>query len=259
MTLPTLVVNQAHVKHRLAVDGPLRAPAGSITALLGPNGAGKSTLLKALAGIEGAALDARLGDRQLAGLPALERHRVMHYLPQLGRGGARLSVHEAVLLSLKTLSPGRVSAQDLARVREALASLHLLPLAQHSLDRLSGGQYQRVAIAQAMVRRPEALLLDEPTSALDLHQQLRVLEWLRREADQGRTVLVALHDLNLAARFADHCWLLKQGRCLHAGPARECLVREHLEPLFEIHLNVQQDAGGTTFQPLAVRQVAPRE
>ncbi|RTQ98195.1 ABC transporter ATP-binding protein [Halomonas nitroreducens] len=239
MATDTLWVSRVSLEQRLAIDATLVAPAGSITVLLGPNGAGKSTLLKALAGIEPARVQASLGGHDLMALPAAERRAALYYLPQLGGNQAALSVHEAVLLSLKTLYPGRLSDEDLARVMAALAAMGLEALAGRRLASLSGGQYQRVAIAQALVRRPRVLMLDEPTSALDLHQQLRVLEWLRREADAGRTVLVALHDLNLAARFADHCWLLKDGRCQVAGEAEACLTAEHLERLFAVRLAVE--------------------
>ncbi|MDT0501114.1 MULTISPECIES: ABC transporter ATP-binding protein [unclassified Halomonas] len=233
-----LLVHSVGLDGRLAVEGPLAAPAGAVTVLLGPNGAGKSTLLRALAGIEPARLAASLGGRELATLSSAERREAFYYLPQLGGSQAALSVHEAVLLSYKTLHPGRVRRQDLAHVEAALDSMGLMALAGRRLASLSGGQYQRVAIAQAVVRRPRVLMLDEPTSALDLHQQLRVLEWVRAEADRGRSVLLALHDLNLAARFADHCWLLKEGRCQAAGPATACLTADHLEPLFKVRLSV---------------------
>ena len=239
MCADDLLVHSVALAGRLAIEGPLEAPGGAVTVLLGPNGAGKSTLLKALAGIEPAGVVANLGGRDLVGLSVAERREAFYYLPQLGGSQAALSVHEAILLSLKTLSPGRVHREDLARVEAALASMGLEALAERRLASLSGGQYQRVAIAQALVRRPRVLMLDEPTSALDLHQQLRVLEWLRGEADRGRTVLLALHDLNLAARFADHCWLLKDGRCQAAGLAGSCLTAEHLERLFEVRLAVE--------------------
>lgn len=239
MSPDDLLVQGVALEGRLAIDGTLMAPAGAVTVLLGPNGAGKSTLLKALAGIEPAGVSASLGGHDLKALPVAERQAAFYYLPQLGSSQAALSVHEAVLLSLKTLHPGRVRGDDLARVAAALGAMGLETLAERRLCSLSGGQYQRVAIAQALVRRPRVLMLDEPTSALDLHQQLRVLEWLRREADAGRTVLLALHDLNLAARFADHCWLLKNGRCLASGAVDDCLTPAHLEPLFEVRLAVE--------------------
>ncbi|MDR5868430.1 ABC transporter ATP-binding protein [Halomonas koreensis] len=250
-----LLVQSVALDGRLAIEGPLAAPAGAVTVLLGPNGAGKSTLLKALAGIEPARLEASLGGRELATLPAAERRDAFYYLPQLGNSQAALSVHEAVLLSYKTLHPGRVRPTDLARVEAALAGMGLEALAGRRLASLSGGQYQRVAIAQAVVRRPRILMMDEPTSALDLHQQLRVLEWLRAEADSGRTVLLALHDLNLAARFADRCWLLKEGRCRLAGPAGSCLTADHLEPLFDVRLEVDAgEDGAPRIQALGLRQ-----
>lgn len=234
-----LLVRRVSLEGRLAIDGPLVAPAGAITVLLGPNGAGKSTLLRALAGIEPARVSASLGGSDLMTLPLAQRRATCYYLPQLGGSQAALSVHEAVLLSLKTLHPGRVRGEDLARVAATLSAMGLEALAERRLASLSGGQYQRVAIAQALVRRPRVLMLDEPTSALDLHQQLRVLEWLRGEADAGRTVLLALHDLNLAARFADHCWLLKDGRCLASGAVEACLTPGQLEPLFDVRLAVE--------------------
>ncbi|MFC0269704.1 ABC transporter ATP-binding protein [Kushneria aurantia] len=223
--------------------GGLRAQPGELTALIGPNGAGKSTLLRSIAGIERYSGQVSLDETLLDSFDIAERARHVYYLPQDSGTRAALSVFEAVLLARRTthVSDRR---HDLQRVRHTLQSLELEAYAERDLGQLSGGQRQRVAIAQAVVREPRVLMLDEPTSALDLHHQLQVLEWLVAMArERNMIVVIAIHDLSLAARFSRHMWLMGNGGRVQAvGTPREVLTEARLREVYAIHAHVDWPA-----------------
>lgn len=223
-----------------AVVGPIsaRVPAGSVTALVGPNGAGKSSLLGAVAGVLPYA-----GALSLEGRPPLPGE--IAYMPQASAVGAALTVLEVVLLGRVERLGWRIAAEDLARAADALGLLGLTALAERRIDMLSGGQQQLVLLAQRLVRRPRLLILDEPTSALDLHRQLQVLECLVDVATAtGAVVLVALHDLSLAARYAARLLLLKEGMLLSAGDPGEVLTRETIRDAYGIEAEILRTSAG---------------
>ncbi|MBZ9560430.1 MULTISPECIES: ABC transporter ATP-binding protein [unclassified Modicisalibacter] len=238
--------------------GPLDARPGELTALIGPNGAGKSTLLRAIAGHQRAHGHFILDGRALDDEPLETRARRLYYLPQSTETGSRLSVFEAVLLAVRTLAPGD-GPSALRRVRDTLARLELEPLAERQLTALSGGQRQRVAIAQALAREPRLLLLDEPTSALDLQHQLQTLDWLGEHARlHGTIVVLAVHDLTLAARYASRLWMLDAGRAVAQGPPGEVLTVERLREVYAIEAEVTWPAEGPPrVTPLAASRRTP--
>lgn len=217
----------------------LTARPGEITALIGPNGAGKSTLLKAIAGIERATGSLRLNGHDLVALSFEKRAEHLYYMPQELSSRAVLSVFDVVLLARRTRVHEPLE-QALHQVRDTLVALELEPLAERELGRLSGGQRQRVAIAQAAIRDPALLMLDEPTSALDLHHQLQVLDWLARFAHERQAiVVVALHDLSLAARFARRMWMLANGRVAASGTPGEVLTHARLREVYAIDAHIE--------------------
>ncbi|MCK2043017.1 ABC transporter ATP-binding protein [Chromohalobacter salexigens] len=217
----------------------LEARPGEITALVGPNGAGKSTLLKAIAGLERANGSLRLNGQELITLSLERRARALYYLPQALSSRAVLSVFEAVLLARRTCIH-EPHERALRKVQATLQALELEPLAERELNQLSGGQRQRVAIAQAVTREPSLLLLDEPTSALDLHHQLQVLDWLARLAAQRHIIVViAIHDLSLAARFAQHVWMLKAGHVAASGTPSGVLTHARLRDVYAIEAHIE--------------------
>lgn len=233
--------------------GPLRR--GGLVAVVGPNAAGKSTLLKALAGI----VRARAGRMALDGadlgrLPDRERARRVGLLPQEGASGtAALTVFEAVLLAAKQGGGGRrVGDDDLARVDRALGDAGVADLAMRWLAELSGGQRQLVALAQLLAQTPDVLLLDEPTSALDVRNQLELLRLVRGHCrSAGAVAVAALHDLNLAARFADRVALVHEGRALAEGSAEEVLTPELVGRAYGVEATAGRDPlGNPTITPV---------
>lgn len=218
---------------------------GQVTAIIGPNAAGKSTLFKCLAGMlrgDGRILIDGLDCGQLK---REEIARRVTYLPQENASNAALTVFEAVLLARQHSVSWRVSDDDLMIVSETLASLEIAELALRYLNELSGGQRQMVSIAQALVRDPSILLMDEPTNNLDLQRQLEVLELIRAiTLERGITTLIALHDLNMAARYADYIIVVNDGRVYASGTANSILTPEMLRDIYGIHASVSLDSDG---------------
>mgnify|MGYP001041862425 CR=1 FL=1 len=205
---------------------------GDLVALVGANGSGKSTLLRLVAGLR--APDAgtvRLGEDLVHALDARERARRVAFLPQGVHPVHALTAREIVALGRH---PHRTSAwsgeteSDARAIDAALEACDVTAFAPRAFDTLSGGERQRVLIAGAIAQGGEMLVLDEPTAALDLPHQIAVFDLLRAQARAGTGVLLATHDLNLAAAFADHIVLLDGGRVLAQGTPDVVIRRDVL-------------------------------
>ena len=218
---------------------------GQITAVIGPNAAGKTTLFKCLAGLLKPRGSIRLDGAELRDLGTADITRRVGYLPQEGPVNAVLTVFEALLLARKHTMSWRVSDEDLAVAGQVLRDLDIEPLSLRYLNELSGGQKQLVSIAQVLARDPQVLLLDEPTSNLDLQRQLEVLDLLRSvTAGRSMITLISLHDLNLAARFADHFVVMTAGKIYAAGDAATVLTPGMLRDVYQVNASVRVDADG---------------
>lgn len=228
--------------------GPI--PKGCVTALVGPNAAGKSTLLRAIAGLVRAQGSIRFGTHELVGMPARQRAHHLAFMPQALPQDTGLSVIEALLGAWRALPDGMVSGSDAAllnRVGGVLDRLGLGDLGMMPLQSLSGGQRQMVALAQAIIRDPPLLLLDEPTSALDLRRQLEVMSLLGALAREGRTVIVVLHDLSLAARWADCLLVMDRGEAYGFGPSEVVLTPAMLDEVYGVEARIEPcSRGGRT-------------
>ncbi len=192
---------------------------GQLTALIGPNAAGKSTLFRTIAGLvkpqEGTIM---LDGSDLSELSTQHRLQRICFMPQFFTANAALSVFDVVLMAQKQLAGWRVSGDDMIAVATALKAARIGHLAEANIGELSGGQAQMVSVCQALIRRAEVYLFDEPTSALDLRHQLDVMDRIKSAMqERGAIGIVALHDLNLAARYADHLLLIGSGQILAQG------------------------------------------
>lgn len=240
------------ISGRLVLDDVgVLAPAGAVTGLLGPNGSGKSTLLRVLAGVQQAGRaasasatppspTATFAGVDLPGLPRRERARMLALVEQDAGTDLPLTVLDAVLLGRiphRSLLAGDSDA-DRAAAYAALGTAGAKELADREVGTLSGGERQRVHMARALAQQPRLLLLDEPTNHLDIAAQLHAMRVLRDLADDGVTVVAALHDLNLAASTCDHLVVLDQGRVVAAGPVDEVLVPAVLEPVYGVRVDV---------------------
>ncbi|MCB7137649.1 ATP-binding cassette domain-containing protein [Cellulosimicrobium marinum] len=238
------------VDGRLILDGvDATAPPGAVSGLLGPNGSGKSTLLRVLAGVQAPTVPhdvtrepatVRFGGDELLGLPRRRRARVLALVEQDATTDLPLTVLDAVLLGRiphRSLLAGD-SARDRDVARAALRTVGMEAFADREVATLSGGERQRVHMARALAQEPALILLDEPTNHLDIAAQLDAMRVLRRLADDGVTVLAALHDLTLAAQTCDHVVLLSQGRVVAAGDVRDVLVPHVLDPVYGVRTDV---------------------
>lgn len=229
-----------------------------VTALIGPNAAGKSTFLRCLAGLLRPRGSVQLDGRPLASISPADRASLVTYLPQDLPNSAALTVFEAVLVARRQVRAGwRVGPEDVEAVASVLERLGIAALAARHLNELSGGQRQMVAVGQALAVSPRVLLLDEPTSSLDLHHQLELLTLVTELAAERRmTVVLAVHDLNLAARFSDQILVMAHGRIVARGRARDVITPELLRDVYRVDAQVLIDADDV---PLVVPKVALRE
>ena len=226
-------------------DLDLDIPAGRTTAIVGANGCGKSTLLRGVARL----LRPRSGvvvldGRPVHDRPAKEVARTIGILPQSATAPDGITVADLV-------GRGRYphqgwfrqwTSQDDAVVRSALEATGTLDLATRRVEELSGGQRQRVWIAMALAQDPDVLLLDEPTTFLDVTHQIDVLDLLHEQnRERGTTVVMVLHDLNMAARYADHLVVMAAGQVLATGAPAEVLTRDLVGRAFGLEARILPD------------------
>ncbi|MDH4442561.1 MAG: ABC transporter ATP-binding protein [Rhizobium sp.] len=205
---------------------------GALTAVIGPNAAGKSTLFKRIAGL--------LKGDGVVHVSGEESLRPICYMPQDTGANAVLTVYESVLLASKQGSGWSVADDELVEIDRILHALRISDLAFRDLGELSGGQRQLVAIAQALVRKPEILLMDEPTSALDLFRQIEVLQFMHKLAQEtGIAVLIALHDLNHALRYCDHALVVADGRLVVSGATLDVITPTLLRDVYHVEARVE--------------------
>jgi len=223
----------------------LEVPPGLITAIVGANGCGKSTLLRALARLitpsEGQVV---LDGKALHSRPSKEVARTLGLLPQSPVAPEGIAVADLVGRGRhphqKLLA--RWSERDYAVVADALAATGIEDLADRSVDELSGGQRQRVWIAMALAQETDILLLDEPTTFLDVAHQVEVLDLLTDlNRERGTTIVMVLHDMNLAARYADHLFALCAGRVVASGAPGDVMTAELIREVFDLDSLVVTD------------------
>ena len=219
---------------------------GRMVCLAGPNGSGKSTLLRCLDRIlrpkQGQVL---IDNQDIKSLAPRELARRVAYVPQSASQNLHFTVFEAVMMGRKPFLDFRVKEDDRREVHRVLAMMNLKEMADRFYDELSGGERQKVLIARALAQGSQILLLDEPTSNLDLRYQLEVAELLTRLKKEHNLILVlALHDLNLAARYADHVVMLHQGGIFAQGSAAEVLNRENIRVVYGVEARVYMEEDG---------------
>jgi iron complex transport system ATP-binding protein len=221
--------------------------AGELVALCGPNGAGKSTLLRLLLGLHAPSSGrVALGGQPIARMSRRQIARQAALLPQDAPADVPLSVREAVSLGrlphLGRLQPE--TAADVEAVARALAATDTTALADRPIAELSGGERQRAHLARALAQEAPLLLLDEPIAGLDIAHQLAVMDLLRATVDAGRAVVVALHDLALAARRCDRILLLAGGALDADAPPAAVLTSDTLARVFGVRADIRLDPTG---------------
>lgn len=242
---------KAGYDERTVLDGvDFSVPEGRLTALLGPNGSGKSTLLKTLARtIVPSVGKVLLNGADIHRQSTRDVARQLGLLPQGPEAPEGLSVRELVRLGRFPYQSfwRQNSREDEAAVSQAMARADVTQFADRSVDALSGGQRQRCWIALVLAQQTDIILLDEPTTYLDLRVQVGLLELLKSLAhDSGRTLLVVLHDLNLAAAYADELVMMRDGRILHRGTPEQVFTPPNLQEVFGLDANVIRDTESQT-------------
>jgi iron complex transport system ATP-binding protein len=231
-----------------------------VVSLIGPNGSGKTTLLKCIDGIlkprGSILLD---GGSDLRTMGRQETAKLIGYVPQSSASMMGTTVFDVVLMGRKPHMGWQVGDEDMNKVIEVMKLLQVDRFALKEFNELSGGQKQRILIARALAQEPGVLLLDEPTASLDLKHQLGVLEAVRRlikETDVS--AIMAIHDLNLAARFSDKLVMLKDGRIHAMGDPRELLTRENVRDVFDVEAEVMNGGGCPYVVPISsLHEAAP--
>lgn len=217
-------------------DVELEAKSGEVLAVIGANGAGKSTLIRCINRIlkpyTGTVF---LDGKEFSRFNAKERACMMGYVPQTAKDVFSFNVMETVLMGRKPHISWGIGKRDLEIVNAVLLRMGLKQFVERQLYELSGGERQKVLIARALAQEPEVLLLDEPTSNLDVRHQLEVMELVQGIAlQQKKCVLMVVHDLNLAARFADQILMLKDGVVFAAGKPQDVLVPENIKAVYGV-------------------------
>lgn len=219
---------------RIAIhDLSLRVSAGELVAVIGPNGSGKTTLLRALSRtLRPLSGTIRLFGQELSKLSPIESARRVAVVPQFEEPAFAYTVRETIEMGRHPWCGGILGPEDAAQVESALDEFGLRPLQKRVFTQLSGGERQRVLLARALCQQTPAMLLDEPTAHMDVGYQTAALRKVAGLARQGKCVVVALHDLNLATVFATRCALLFAGRLVAEGPAEEVLASESLDEVY---------------------------
>jgi iron complex transport system ATP-binding protein len=222
-------------------DVSLGVAAGHVLGLIGPNGAGKSTLLRVISGaLTPTGGSIQFGEADLLRRPSAERARLVAVVPQLPHLPESFTVAEAVLMGRTPHLPrfGGERQRDYEAARQAMLRTATWALADRWIGELSGGERQRVLIARALAQEPRILLLDEATVHLDLKHQTATLDLARGLARSGLIVIAALHDLNLAAQYADRLALLQAGSLLVCGAPEQVLTPAWLRRAYEVDVVV---------------------
>ncbi|MGO3076439.1 ABC transporter ATP-binding protein [Corynebacterium variabile] len=236
-------------------DLSLNIPGGQVTTIIGPNGCGKSTLLRAIGRlIPSQGGEVHLGDTDIGSMKRRDIAKTIGVLPQSPISPPGLIVSDLV-------SRGRHphqswirqwSSSDEEEVNAALEMTDVAELADRSVDSLSGGQRQRVWISMVLAQHTDVLFLDEPTTYLDLAHSIEVLDLVNRlRRDLDRTVVMVLHDLNLAIRYSDNLVVMRDGDLIATGKPEEIITSELLKDVFELDATVIEDpvVGGPLIVP----------
>lgn len=239
----------------ILADVSVSLQAGEFVGLIGPNGAGKSSLLRILAGLRkpnsGQVLvTTALGQQPLASLSPPERARLLAFLAQQEKPAWPLTVKHLVGIGRAPWRrPLEKNPQDEQAIANALTLTELHHLAERSVTTLSGGELQRALLARVFAGEPQLIIADEPIVALDPYHQLHIMELLRAHAQRGGTVIAALHDLSLAARYCQRLILLDQGRVHSVGEPIAVLTPENLQQVYGISAHVDCRADGVVVIP----------
>ncbi len=246
-TTSPLLTDKLTLKHsdHTIIDGlSVSFPKGKVTAIVGPNGCGKSTLLNGLSRVhQPAAGQIILDSKDIHSLPSREVAKKLALLPQETSAPDGITVKELIRFGRHPHQNflKQWGMDDRTAINFALNAANLEDLSDRLLDTLSGGQRQRAWIAMSIAQETPVLLLDEPTSALDLGHQIEVFDLIRELAEQGKTLVMVVHDLAMAARYADHLIAMKSGEIVAQGAPKDIITSELMDSLYGVHCDLLED------------------
>jgi iron complex transport system ATP-binding protein len=231
---------------------------GHITGLIGPNGSGKSTLIKCIDAILKPLGSILLDGKDVLKMDPVHRARTIGFLPQSSTSAMDSTVFDTVLMGRRPHSAWRISDNDINKVADALGQLGMQDMAMKQFASLSGGQKQMVLLARAICQEPKVLLLDEPTSALDIRHQLEVLNIVRQLVKERQiSAIIALHDLNLGARYTDSLVMLRNGKIFSAGNPVDLYNAEMIQEVYGVEAIIIEVLGRPHVVPISPSKPLP--
>ncbi len=244
-----LVINDLsfnYAGHTVLKDVEFQVDAGEVLSIVGPNGSGKSTLLKCINRILKTKQNTVLIDgKDTSKINYKELSKLIGYVPQSSSSTFSFTVFDVVLMGRRPYINWNLSERDSEIVAEVLEYLGIGELAMRPFNELSGGEQQKVVIARALAQQPKTLLLDEPTSSLDIRHQLEILCMVRSlTQNEEHSVVVTMHDLNLASRFSDRMLMLKKGEIYACGTPKEVLTEDNIRAVYGIESKVSDSFMG---------------
>jgi iron complex transport system ATP-binding protein len=250
----SLTANNVNLKigqQQILSDVSLNIGAGKVMGVLGPNGAGKTSLLKMLSGQLASHHSVSWNNKTLTDYDPMSLAKQIAVVNQLNESVFALDLYQIVRMGLlphKSLL-SRQTPEDDKSISDAISRVGLDNKIQQSFNSLSGGEQQRGLIARALVQKAALIVLDEPVNHLDIYYQHQVLKLLRSLAHKlNITVVMSLHDLNLAANYCDHLCLLDQGKMVAQGPPEHVLTSQRLEQVFRIPCQIRHDTNNAAFR-----------
>ncbi|GAC21551.1 ABC transporter ATP-binding protein [Paraglaciecola arctica] len=250
----SLIANNVNLKigqHQILSDICLNIGAGKVMGVLGPNGAGKTSLLKMLSGQLNSHNSVSWNNKTLTDYDPMSLAQQIAVVNQLNESVFALDLYQIVRMGLlphKSLL-SRHTADDEKSIKDAISRVGLDNKAQQTFSSLSGGEQQRGLIARALVQKAALIILDEPVNHLDVYYQYQVLSLLRSLAHNlNITVVMSLHELNLAANYCDHLCLLDQGKMVSQGTPEQVLTAERLQQVFKIPCQIRHDGINSAFR-----------
>lgn len=237
-------VSFGYVKNRYILeDFNLSLPKNKFCAVIGPNGSGKTTTVKCINKI----LKPQLGTikfdgKDVAEIEPLDMAKMVAYVPQMTSSTLYGSVMDTVLLGRRPYIQWKISEEDVEIAMKVLCELEIDDLAQESFNCLSGGQKQKILIARALVQSPQIYLFDEPVSFLDVRNQLEIMTFAKQLVDgEGKTVVMVVHDLNMALRYADYVVIMKNGEIYAEGVPNDVITEENILAVYGVHAKIYEE------------------
>ncbi|HTY90886.1 MAG TPA: ABC transporter ATP-binding protein [Methanocella sp.] len=242
-------------KYKAIEDVSFEVGPGEVVSIIGPNGSGKSTIIKSIAQIiQLASGKIYIDGRDLSAIGLPEIAKMIGYVPQNFHYLFFSNVMETVLLGRKPHIKWNVSQKDLDIVQKALENMGITSMAGKFMDELSGGEKQKVYIARTLAQEPQLYLLDEPTSNLDLKHQIEVLEITKKlTKDQGASMIVALHDLNLAMKYSDKVAMMQKGRLFAFGKPEDVLTVQNINHVYGVEAVIVESGYGRYIVPIRAK------